>query len=123
MNQSGTPRTDAHIKEVEAMGLYMDMDVVTPDFARALELEVAGLTLKLGKPTDEANLNGSAFAQIKWWKDMGDDDQDLRRKLERENAQLREALNRRHAEQSYPMPDYVKLALANKVDMPSHPEE
>jgi hypothetical protein len=113
MNQSSTPRTDAHIKEVEAMGLYKNMDVVTPDFARALELEVASLNLKLGKPTDEENLNGSAYAQIKWWKDIGDDDQDLRRKLERENARLREALKRRHAEQAYAMPDYVKAALPN----------
>jgi hypothetical protein len=36
-------------------------------------------------------------------------------KLERENSALRDALKRRHAEQSYPMPDYVKAALANAL--------
>lgn len=150
---SKTPKTDAHIKEVEAMGLYCDMNVVTPEFAREQELEIARLNLKLGNPTDEANLNGSAYAQIKWWKDTGDDDQDLRRELElkyekllagnkaldsaywdergrrqriseayvilereneelkKENQALRAALERRHAEQSYPMPDYVRDAL------------
>lgn len=29
----------------------------------------------------------------------------------KQNALLREALKRRHAEQSYPMPDYVRNAL------------
>jgi hypothetical protein len=34
--------------------------------------------------------------------------------LERENAELMEVLERRHAEQSYPMPDYVRDALKAK---------
>jgi hypothetical protein len=33
------------------------------------------------------------------------------RELERENTKLREALIRRHKEQCYPMPDYMREAL------------
>lgn len=97
------------------MGLYGDMDVVTPEFAREQELEIARLNFKLGKPTDEANLNGSAYAQIKWWKDMGDDDQDLRHKLKRENAELLDALeiltNRASLLFKYPL-SYAQVVIA-----------
>ncbi len=41
-------------------------------------------------------------------------DADFARELELENAALRAALERRHAEQSYPMPDYVRDALKAK---------
>lgn len=39
---------------------------------------------------------------------------DFARELELESAALREALERRHAEQSYPMPDYVRDVLKAK---------
>lgn len=38
------------------------------------------------------------------------------RELELENARLRDALERRHREQAYPMPDYVRAVLANIGD-------
>lgn len=85
------------------MGLYCDMDVVTPDFARALERENARLRMAL-----------EPFARE--WKTW-------RGKSSKAVMICEAGFSPTEAEFTQDDLERAELALANNVDMPSHSEE